>query len=393
MSNLNENTPARRADDNRQAGSLAWDGVTPAPAAELRAAAAITVDQLEHLNPSRTGLGIMERREGGAYVRVADVRRMDATRAAAGVPAHEQDLLDIVRTLCSTAQRLAELSPVQRANYPSPLSPMSPLFQAASAACIERGYTRWGLAIEGVAYPVAPAAQPASVAAGLTKAQFEEIAQSWDGCAYDGDMIPDIGAALRRDFDRLASLAPVAAELVRQVPKKSNSTVITLRQAQRLVEFFGGHDASMTITEPAPDWEQQIPGLYAYCTEYPEDGAQYLGPTEVDISPICSAAPQVPTAAEARIADLEQQLAECVALTNKWAAAAGEADGRAVKARAAALEEAAQECEGVALQAEDEHEPAESLGAYRCRDVIRAFAAAPSVEVKGEQGEMGGDRG
>ena len=74
----------------------------------------------------------------------------------------EQDLLDIVRSFCSTAKRLTELTPQQREHYPSPLSPMSPLLQAASAACVERGYTEWGLAIEGVKYPVAtPPAQDA----------------------------------------------------------------------------------------------------------------------------------------------------------------------------------------------------------------------------------------
>jgi hypothetical protein len=41
----------------------------------------------------------------------------------------------------------------------------------------------------------------------LTKAAFEEIAEGWDGCKYDDAMIDDIGAGLRRDFDRLASQA------------------------------------------------------------------------------------------------------------------------------------------------------------------------------------------
>jgi hypothetical protein len=39
----------------------------------------------------------------------------------------------------------------------------------------------------------------------LTQAAFEEIAESWDGC--EGEGIKDIGAALRRDFDRLARRA------------------------------------------------------------------------------------------------------------------------------------------------------------------------------------------
>jgi hypothetical protein len=62
-------------------------------------------------------------------------------------------------------------------------------------------------------------------------------------------------------------------------------TTLTLRQAQQLLAFFGGHDCEVTIishtklmeTTPAAQ-----PGLYAYCTEYPEEGCEYLGPTEVD---------------------------------------------------------------------------------------------------------------
>lgn len=53
------------------------------------------------------------------------------------------------------------------------------------------------------------------------------------------------------------------------------SIEITLRQAKELVEFFGGHDCEVTVI----DHEK---GLLAYCTEYPEEGGQYLGDTDVD---------------------------------------------------------------------------------------------------------------
>lgn len=53
------------------------------------------------------------------------------------------------------------------------------------------------------------------------------------------------------------------------------SVNITLRQAKELVEFFGGHDCEVTVI----DHEK---GLLAYCTEYPEEGGQYLGDTDVD---------------------------------------------------------------------------------------------------------------
>ncbi|NVM87595.1 hypothetical protein FHT32_001234 [Variovorax sp. SG517] len=57
------------------------------------------------------------------------------------------------------------------------------------------------------------------------------------------------------------------------------STQITLRQAEALLAFFGGQDAEVTIAAESPGLS---PGLYAWLTEHPDEGAQYLGPTEVD---------------------------------------------------------------------------------------------------------------
>lgn len=62
-------------------------------------------------------------------------------------------------------------------------------------------------------------------------------------------------------------------------------TTITLRQALKLVRFFGGHDCEVSIighTKMMETTPAAPPGLYAYCTEYPEEGCEYLGPTEVD---------------------------------------------------------------------------------------------------------------
>lgn len=65
-------------------------------------------------------------------------------------------------------------------------------------------------------------------------------------------------------------------------PKPPRSLTITLRQAERLLAFFGNHDCDVTITEAPAHWENGLPGLYAYCTESSEEGVEYLGATEVD---------------------------------------------------------------------------------------------------------------
>lgn len=59
-------------------------------------------------------------------------------------------------------------------------------------------------------------------------------------------------------------------------------TTITLRQAQKLLAFFGGEDCEVVLTEQSQDGAGGSPGLYAHCADYPEEGCKYLGPTEVD---------------------------------------------------------------------------------------------------------------
>lgn len=63
------------------------------------------------------------------------------------------------------------------------------------------------------------------------------------------------------------------------IEKSAAPLQITLRQTEKLLAFFGGHDTEVSVAQARPD---QQPGLYAWCTEYPEEGAVYLGPTEVD---------------------------------------------------------------------------------------------------------------
>ncbi|MFV0916049.1 hypothetical protein ACI2VP_05000 [Ralstonia nicotianae] len=52
-------------------------------------------------------------------------------------------------------------------------------------------------------------------------------------------------------------------------------TTITLRQAESLLQFFGGHDAEVAIAK-------YDGGLIAWCTECPEEGSCWLGKTEID---------------------------------------------------------------------------------------------------------------
>lgn len=86
---------------------------------------------------------------------VAEIERLAASAAGQAAPA-DDDLLDVARTLCSIAARRAELSDEKRKHYPHADEEGSPLLTAARAACVARGYTQDGLAINGVNYPITP---------------------------------------------------------------------------------------------------------------------------------------------------------------------------------------------------------------------------------------------
>lgn len=105
-------------------------------------------------------------------------------------------------------------------------------------------------------------------AAGVVMAELIDAGNAW--C----DLMP--GLAGGPEFDRLvAALA--------QVPRKAPTTSMqfTLRQAETLLAFFGGANADMTVEYfPANHWPDNPTapaGLYVYCTEYPDEGALWLG--------------------------------------------------------------------------------------------------------------------
>lgn len=51
---------------------------------------------------------------------------------------------------------------------------------------------------------------------------------------------------------------------------------VSLEVAKNLVEMFGGGETDMTV-EFIEDGHSGA-GFYCWCTEYPEDGSNYLGP-------------------------------------------------------------------------------------------------------------------
>lgn len=54
----------------------------------------------------------------------------------------------------------------------------------------------------------------------------------------------------------------------------------TLKQAQTLVEAFGGDEESTMTVTMGDATAHSGPGLYAGSTDYPEEGSFFLGKTE-----------------------------------------------------------------------------------------------------------------
>lgn len=101
-----------------------------------------------------------------------------------------------------------------------------------------------------------------------TTGQKEGYAQGWNDCrAVMLASAPTPPADRQAQQDGGIPVASVDPQIT-----------LTLRQSMKLVEFFGGHDTEVTIGALPVD----PPGLYAWCTDYPDEGAQYLGPTVVD---------------------------------------------------------------------------------------------------------------
>lgn len=98
--------------------------------------------------------------------------------------------------------------------------------------------------------------------------QFDKtaLAAEIEWCLDEGHCGPRTRAVLQRIRDHQAAGT---------APARRPMLLITLRQAESLERFFGGHDAEVAVV-PYKD------GLLAWDIECPDQGSQWLGPTAVD---------------------------------------------------------------------------------------------------------------
>lgn len=131
-------------------------------AAVLEALAVLpVVDSSVHVTLTQVLRGELDAKEAEC----ANMARKLNEATVAPVAGSEDDLLEVARGLCSIAARRADLPDSKREHYPHADEEGAPILIAARAACVARGYTEDGLAIEGIAYALAAAprqeAQPA----------------------------------------------------------------------------------------------------------------------------------------------------------------------------------------------------------------------------------------
>lgn len=142
--------PGMFANLDHDAAALSQPAIKEAPVAFMRPTDQAITDFVEGFDVD-TGEGVCVPNEHERFLIDEAIRTAfadpDLFRAAPIAPAvpQDDDLIDIVRTICCTADRMASLTPEQRINYPSPISEGSPLLIAARQACIDRGFTAGGL--------------------------------------------------------------------------------------------------------------------------------------------------------------------------------------------------------------------------------------------------------
>lgn len=135
------------------------------------------------------------------------------------------------------------------------------------------------------AAPVAAPAAPegfALVPAEVTKAMQD----AWDSAPFNEDSDEEFRNAYRAMLKATPTAAPApASEAVAQ------SITIDFKQATELLEMFGDQPCEITLTAYPKDehhFEEGFSiaaGLYAHCTDCPEEGSNYLGVPDYDAIP------------------------------------------------------------------------------------------------------------
>jgi hypothetical protein len=108
---------------------------------------------------------------------------------------------------------------------------------------------------------------------------YEWLAQEFDRLTILRKMWPahEVAAIIRRhDIERTAAIAVAPKPRA----KAMHLHGVSLEVAKALVELFGGEETDMTVEFIRGGHSGD--GFYCWCTDYPEDGAEFLGRASED---------------------------------------------------------------------------------------------------------------
>jgi len=175
----------------------------------------------------------------------------------------DDDLLEVARTLCSIAARRGELAPEKRQHYPHADEEGSPVLAAAHVACVARGYTQDGLAINGVNYPITPGAR-----ALLTKQAARDGA---GGMVKANEFVGRASVAISHSGEGAAQAEPVVLtdEMIIEVAAEEDygdeDPVCIIRLARRFEREVAAQAGQVAV----PGWisvDERLPEFRHECT-------------------------------------------------------------------------------------------------------------------------------
>lgn len=137
----------------------------------------------------------------------------------------------------------------------------------------------------------------------------------WNAWGY-GSMGPDDFSVVAEDAERVAEIARAAINADRAMRAQAApvavavpsypSITLDFKQAAELLKMFGGEPGLVTLQQ-GDARSHSGAGLYAYYSELPEEGAEFLGPEPDDeAAPTNQTSPQPPVAAQEPAAYLEK---------------------------------------------------------------------------------------
>lgn len=134
----------------------------------------------------------------------------------------------------------------------------------------------------------APAGDEAAIIETITK-ELDALGRLWmDYGKLPGGFSPESGSlygSIQFTRTKLLDYVRMLATASAAQPVEASSVTIDFKQATELLDMFGGQPAEISLEVVRDRKDGLTPGLYAWHTDYPEEGSVNLGVTDADATP------------------------------------------------------------------------------------------------------------